>query len=133
MEEKVVAEKSTIEDEDKTLHEKDVLSNKQSGNKRERPQYESNPKKSMVEFKCEQFNEVFESQLYLNTHLKGGTRDGDLKCSVFCEHKNILELHINEASYKQQFNCYDCSFQANTQKVLNTHSRDRHHKPSSHV
>ena len=44
-EEKVVAEKSTIEDEDKTLHEKDVLSNKQSGHKRESPQFESNPRK----------------------------------------------------------------------------------------
>ena len=100
LEEKVVSkEEEKVEEKDEALNEKEILSNKHSGYKRESPQFESNHKKSTLEFKCEKCKEGFDSQLILNTHLKDHDRDGGVTCSVCAakfEHKNTLQMHMTK-------------------------------------
>ena len=113
---------------------------KKTGQRRSSPQDNAdNNLKEKQMFKCDQCKHELESQGLLNAH-KANQHEENFSCDLCDESfsKNAhLENHIgaehNEKQKCEEFNCNDCSYQANDVNELVKHLKSSGHQPSQHV
>ena len=117
------------EDEIELDSERELLQSKQRGFRRAGPQVQSHPV-----FSCHVCGFQFTDQSNLDTHLKKHNDSTKVcnKCGKSFKNEVDLDFHkIYEHSEISQWNCMQCSFQANSKDLLKTHINFKHTKDTA--
>ena len=138
-------EKVFEEQKDDTQNEEEILfQQKRRGFKRVGPFAQSEPQIIEKEYPCDVCGYILESLGLLNAHKKIHTSKSAhncLKCDEKFGNENDLRSHI-EAKHRdsvtgnkisRQFNCLDCSFQAEKSLELKKHVMRTQHKPCEYT
>ena len=137
---KVQKQQDKISTKEHLTDEQIFVRNKKEGNKRTSPQSDSQEsEKGEKVFKCDECKVELESQGLLQAHITNHhTNDQKNECKlcekVFTSQKE-LETHVihdHVGSKGEEWNCYDCPFQASCASELINHLKLKGHQPSVH-
>ena len=91
--------------------------------------------KPEVSFECESCKQIFKSEGIMNAHVKENHSSLKLYSCKFCnlELQTQNDLILHEVSHKSEWNCEDCSFQANDVNELMKHLKETGHQPCKEI
>ena len=145
----VVGKKSDIFDEE--LDEEFIIHSKNTGFRRESPQFQPKSKKLKPQFQCDQCNLMLESfgllESHKQNHMVQSLKFTCVECDIGFSDSSLLDDHVKTthgskiekqklgkprgvAPKESQYNCNDCSFQGYSKIELEQHLKTTHHGPS---